>query len=184
MSGTLARTLQREADPGNQQPGFTVSIYFVTYLKIKTMKTIFDVFRWLTALIILCLVTNYSSVGILYVFEFIVKHLSHSRILYIWFMIPALALCSILIWFLLAIVYKLIITFIVRQSTSFSIVFGVLFAATYIGFLILFWSGIIKLSWEIYNFPTINKVLFTLFVGGIALTLPPALYGSIKGDLR
>lgn len=145
------------------------------------MKTIFDVLRWVIALLILYIVTNYAITGLLYVFEFIVRHLSALSAFLYWILIlPILTLIFALYSTILSLIFKFIIQIFVRQTISLSITFGILFALSLVVLIILFWIGVLDLSWTKYPYSILNKILFTFFIGGLTMQVPITLYFSIQ----
>lgn len=133
------------------------------------------------ALLILYIVTNYAITGLLYVFEFIIRHLSGLGAFLYWILIlPILTFIFAIYSTILSFIFKIFIQKIVRQPISLSITFGILFALSLVVSIILFWIGVLDLSWTKYPYSILNKILFTFFMGGLTIQVPIILYYSFK----
>jgi len=145
------------------------------------MKTILDVLRWIFALIILYLISNYALTSLLYVFEFIFTKLSGLKPYLYWIIIfPGLTLTFFIFTTLLILLIRFIIKITVRQPIALSILFGILFAIGSILTIILIWTEILSFSWQNLPYSTLNKILFTFFIGGLAFQVPYITYLAFK----
>lgn len=149
-------------------------------MKIKAT----DFLRWALALILLYFVAWYTVIGVLYTFEFIVGLLHRLRpIFYVMLIFPLISILFALVLMIMGSIVQLIITLSVRQSRALSIVFGILFSLGIITFLILFWLGSIRASWEVLRYSLFNKIVFSLLLGSL-LYLPSSIHDAVCEDGR
>lgn len=122
-----------------------------------------DFLLWPVALILLYLITHLCMAGVLYAFEFTIRHLLNLRFLFYFILITFIfSLLQPLSISIISFLNGLIIRLIVRQWKSLAITFSILFILENLIILILFWIGIIEFSWETLKYHKFNIFLFSI----------------------
>lgn len=109
----------------------------------------------------------YFMLAIFFIFEFFVRILlSLNLILYVLLWVFIIGIIFGILYTLFSIILRFI-SYIVTQRKYFLRVVSIMIMLSSIIVLILFWSGTMMFSWELLNYSTVNKILFTLYIFSI-----------------
>ena len=128
------------------------------------IQTLSDIIRWLVTLVLLPFTFWVVFWSLNIPFEFIIRHTE--RFYTIFYILMWVIISGAFIAFCTTIgkIISLALLFLVRQKLNFHLLFMGC-SLVFIGYVYyIVWSDSIMLSWEFFNRPTLNRVIFTIFI--------------------
>jgi hypothetical protein len=143
----------------------------------KVSTIIGDIVRWIIALILLPFVAWLLFLFFMYPFEWLLsKSTNWKWIFHVLFWL-ILGGGIIRLTTLLGGLISILSTFLVRQSTAYTIIFFIVLLGL-VGFCIYgAWSSNVDFSWEFFKYRTFNKLLFTVLALNL-LQIPIGMFSS------